>query len=224
MKESSNTRPSSVVTPAADKTCDARCVDDAVDRLLGVGMRAHRNELLAVLDFCREARTMEEVEGLVNRLTGENATVFDACAYCRQLNEAGALDRIDPPEPELVEEEVDGKACLRPGPGRPVRWVTSAGGLRALSRHDLHGQVATLIADEPAYEGIYLRLLCLCDAEGGATAAAMGAEVDDDPAVQEPRLYAPHFFNRLSKCGAIAWHDRAWHTTEVGRDYLEHFA
>ena len=43
--------------------------------------------------------------------------------------------------------------------------------------------------------------------------------MDDDPLVQKPRLYAPHFIDKLEKCDALEWAD-TWTTTEIGREGL----
>ncbi len=36
-------------------------------------------------------------------------------------------------------------------------------------------------------------------------------------AAEEPRLYAPHFIDKLEKCDAVEWRDKSWRITEVGR-------
>ena len=237
-----------------------READERVDRLLDGGMRAHRRTLLGVLEFCQDRRSTDEVEAKVAELDAEEASVFDAPSYCRQLEEAGALERVQPESAEADgnpgeqdgptqadsgeqgASDTDAPAQDDPAPGddpgasagaadpaptaNPTQdaqllWQTTVAGLRALRRHDPCDAVAQLVASQPAYEDIYLRLLCLCDADGGSTAQEMGRTVDDDPALQQPRLYAQHFFNQLARCGAIAWSDHAWHTTERGRAYLK---
>ena len=47
--------------------------------------------------------------------------------------------------------------------------------------------------------------------------------VDNDPLVQKPRLYAPHFVDKLEKCDALEWR-KAWFTTEIGKQGLEMLA
>ena len=49
--------------------------------------------------------------------------------------------------------------------------------------------------------------------EDGKTVKEINAQVDDDPLVQKPRLYAPHFIDKLEKCDALEWAD-SWKTTE----------
>ena len=41
--------------------------------------------------------------------------------------------------------------------------------------------------------------------------------VDNDELLKSPRLYAPHFIDKLEKCDAVEWRDKSWRITEVGR-------
>ena len=47
--------------------------------------------------------------------------------------------------------------------------------------------------------------------------------MDNDPLVQEPRLYASSFVRNLEKCNALCWEDD-WKTTEIGAQGLEAIA
>lgn len=41
--------------------------------------------------------------------------------------------------------------------------------------------------------------------------------------MQKPRLYAPHFVDKLEQCDALEWR-KAWFTTETGKQGLEMLA
>ena len=63
----------------------------------------------------------------------------------------------------------------------------------------------------------------LCNDASGATTPTINGVVDNDPLVQKPRLYAPHFVDKLEKCDALEWR-KAWFTTEIGKQGLEMLA
>jgi hypothetical protein len=197
-------------------------LDEAVERLLSSGMKQHKNTLLAILDFCRDPRTADEVSAFVDSRQAENVSVYDSATFCRNLEKAGAMEEIRQEGQERDEEViVEGNAYVKPGDPATVRFVTTPAGSRALKRYAPADRLAKLVADNSQYEPIYLQLLSMCDEDEGTTPKAMGQAVDDDPLLQDPKLYAQHFFNQLYHVNAIEWRNKAWHTTTSGHAFVE---
>ena len=84
------------------------------------------------------------------------------------------------------------------------------------------GALARVTADgEPYPEGDPEPVLVEVDGvsyyEAGASMPTINEAVDNDELLKSPRLYAPHFIDKLEKCDAVEWRDKSWRITEVGR-------
>ena len=197
-------------------------------------LRGSRRFLDGILEFCREARTEEEVGEEVGRLKRLEFCIYTADVLCAHLVEAGALERIEPEGEDVRVVEVDGVQYLEPacdgagegeaadsGVGEPVRLKTTAAGLSALARERDLGRFQAVLAEDAGYENIYRILLDCCANEGGAAAKELGDAVDGQPEVQEPRLYASYFYEKLAECDLIEWAGKAWVITALGRRAAE---
>ena len=98
-------------------------------------------------------------------------------------------------------------------------WVSSQVGLVMLASDDPRQRVSELLADDAQYACVYRQVLQACSRVDGATAKELDRALYDHPLLQEPRLFAAHFFDRLDECGALVW-DGAWKTTQVGHEAL----
>ena len=201
-------------------------------------LRGSRRFLDAILAFCREGRSEEEVAEEVARLKKREFCIYGGDVLCAHLVQAGALERIEPAGEGVRVVEVDGVQYLEPtsarpggsgadidgqgaeggaGTSGPARLKTTAAGLSALVReHDL-GRFRVVLSEDAGYENIYRMLLDCCANEGGATATQLGDAVDGQPEVQEPRLYASYFYDKLAECDLIEWVGKAWVITELGQ-------
>ncbi|MDR0515025.1 MAG: hypothetical protein LBG81_07690 [Coriobacteriaceae bacterium] len=102
---------------------------------------------------------------------------------------------------------------------RPVgKWVSSAAGLAYIDSFDPASELEAMLAEEPQYLEIYLRILESC-AQAPRTKTELNDLVDSDPLVQSPRRYSGYFIDRLDCCGALKWSPR-WEATTAGREYL----
>lgn len=202
---------------------------EAIRSLLG-RMAARREVLLGIIDFCREPRAVADVEARVRELQARNASVYSAAALCAMLEEAGALVREAGGERITDErqfapdvEVVDGVEYLRPHRMPATAWRATEAGTRVLGEDDPLGRFRAMIEEDRVYMPIYLRILELCDRDGGASAKELGEAVDHEPLVQNPRLFAQHFVERLERCDALTW-DGGWHVTDLGRGAREELA
>ena len=217
---SDNGRPA----PADERPAEERTAD------LLASMAPRRKVLLSILAHCFEPRPVAQVNALVDELQQNNFSVYSAANLCALLEKAGALERVtaDGQPADDVESEprvvvVDGVEYLEAGDPVEVCWLATDAGRAAVEADKPLERLRDLLDRDAAYLPIYKRILVLCAAEGGAKTPDINAAVDNDPLVQKPRFYAPHFVDKLEKCDALAW-QKAWVVTEVGRAGLEMLA
>lgn len=208
--------PTKPLKPAAERIAD-----------LFTAMAPRRKTLLGILAFCEEPMAVEEVNAHIDQLQLHNASVYSPAALCDLLKEAGALKLVDAEneitnslEAEPVVVEVDGVEYLEPGEPLELFWHTTPEGMDAVNQDNPLERTRALLDEDVKYATIYKRILELADTEGGVTIKAINNVVDNDPLVKKPRLYAPHFVDKLEKSDAIEWNG-AWQTTETGREALQ---
>ncbi|WP_080801974.1 hypothetical protein [Arabiibacter massiliensis] len=211
--------------PAADE----RPAEERTADLLKA-MAPRRKVLLGILAYCDAPQPVADVNAHVDELQENNFSVYTAANLCTLLERAGALARVTPDgepaedievEPEVV--VVDGVEYLEAREPVQICWVATEAGRDALEADKPLERLRALLEEDAAYQVIYKRILTLCAAEGGAKTPDINAAVDDDPLVQKPRFYAPHFIDKLEKCDALAW-KKAWIITEIGQAGLDMLA
>lgn len=181
-------------------------------------MRPYRRQLDAILSLCREARTLVQIEEARACSATAAPGVYDTASLCRLLVRAGGLEKRDAPQPEAQLVEVEGVAYLEPAPAseEASRFATTAAGLARLVGAQSLDAFAAMLDEEPRYESVYRILLEECANDGGATARQLEDAVLDHPELQEPRMYASYFYDRLDAAGLIAW-TGPWTVTDLGR-------
>jgi hypothetical protein len=215
---------------AARRTASTEATDTrpAAERIADLfdSMAPRRKVLLGILSFCQTPQLVTDVSAEVDRLQENNFSVYSAANLCMLLEKAGALRRVTQDgeefsrakvEPRVV--EIDGVEYLEPGTAPEAYWLDTAEGREALEADKPLERLTELFATDARYLPIYKRVLTLCAQEGGQTAKALGDAIDSDPLVQNPRLYAPRFVNRLEKCDALVW-AKSWITSDIGRNGL----
>ncbi|MCI1480252.1 MAG: hypothetical protein LKH29_05140 [Eggerthellaceae bacterium] len=206
--------------PAPDERPAAERIADLFDR-----MRPRRQVFLGILRFCQTPQRIADVDAEVERLQKHDYSVYNGANLCGQLERAGALERTgsdEVSEPQLVEED-DGSAYWVPTEHVPEQWQITEAGQAYLDADAPEDRLRAKLAEDAAYERIYLQVLQMCAAEGGATAKAMDDALINDELLQKPRLYAAYFFNNLAECGALVW-DGAWRITDLGRACADELA
>ena len=130
-----------------------------------------------------------------------------------------APERIAYPEgdPEPVLVEVDGVSYYEAGEAPEVCWLATEDGAAYAEADKPLDRLTNLLAEDAKYATIYERILGLTAQESGASMPTINEAVDNDELLKSPRLYAPHFIDKLEKCDAVEWRDKSWRITEVGR-------
>ncbi len=212
-----------------ENTPSTKAQDTGDERLAALfsQMEPRRCVLLDVLALCREGAPTQQVADRVSEAQQTNRSVFSTGAILSLLEEAGGIERrraddtpwpTEPMEPEHV--VVGGVEYLRAAQGAPAFWKTTEAGLRVLENDRPLERVETLFSQDADYLPVYKRVLMLCAPECGATAGQLGRAIDKLDLVQEPRLFAAHFVERLERAGAVEWRD-AWALTDTGVEALD---
>ena len=217
--------PAQQLEAESDNRTPAERIDD-----LFKSMAPRRKVLLGILAFVEEPQTVTDVNAHVDKLQEDNFSVYTAANLCSLLERAGAIERVtaDGTPADEVETEpktvvVDGVEYLEAAEPVEVFWRITEAGQAKLDSDKPIDRLRTLLEEDAKYATIYKRILMLCNDASGATTPTINGVVDNDPLVQKPRLYAPHFVDKLEKCDALEWR-KAWFTTEIGKQGLEMLA
>lgn len=201
---------------------DDRPAKERIDALL-TQMAPRRKVLLGIMDFCRDPKPVSKVNEFVDSLQEHNFSVYSAANLCALLEKAGALIRLTQDgetadgasaEPQVI--EVDGVEYLEANTQAETNWASTPEALALVDADSPLDRFMTLLEEDARYASIYKRLLEMTAAEGGAATPHLGSAVDKLELMQSPRLYAPHFVDKLEKCDAIEW-TKTWTITEIGR-------
>ena len=193
-------------------------------------LHSSRRFLNGILEFCCEERTESEVTGEVARMRELEFCIYGADVLCAHLVEAGALERIEPERDDVRVVEIDGVQYLEPAAGgeegepgaAAVRLKTTQVGRAALELEQDMSRFQEILDEDAGLDNIYRMLLDCCANEGGATAKELGDAVDDQPELQEPRLYASYFYDKMAERDLIEWTGKAWGITEFGKRAVQY--
>lgn len=186
-----------------------------------------RRVLEGILRFLDTPQSATALDAKVIELQTHDFSVYTATNYAALLETAGAITKTDEngilfseaPEQQPLIVEVDGATFLKPAPWREVYWCATDDAREFLASNNPMERLRELLDRDAVYLPIYLRILDAASRDEGAKTPELNAIVDDDPLVQQPRLYTAHFTELLERCGALRW-EGVWRTTEVGLTFL----
>lgn len=191
-------------------------------------MPNRRKTLFAILGHCGQARPVREVVDFISELKLHDKSVYTANDFTTLLQRCGALERVGEDGQPYVEVDlepetvvVDGVEYLQPQTPPPAFWRTTQAGADYLASDDPDARLQEVFEQEGDYLPIFRRILTLCLAHGGADAKAIASAVDGDPLLAHPRYYSSRFVEKLKNCDALAWEDKTWVVTDLGRVALD---
>lgn len=214
---------------AAPEPAAPACEQSARERIeaLFEKFNPRRRVLEGILRFLDTPQSATALDAKVTELQTHDFSVYTATNYAALLEAAGAITKTDEngilfseaPEQQPLIVEVDGVAFLKPAPWREVYWCATDDAREFLASNNPMERLKELLDRDAVYLSIYLRILDAASRDEGAKTPELNAIVDDDPLVQQPRLYTAHFTELLERCGALRW-EGIWRTTEVGLTFL----
>lgn len=207
---------------AAVVKVDERPAEERIEDLFKA-MAPRRKTLLGILEFCLVQHTVEDVSTRIDELQEFNSSVFTPANLCKLLEDAGAIMRIAEDgtpyneievEPILIEE--DGVEYYEVAEPPQVYYIDTPEGRAYYEADNPLERLKSLLAKDEKYAEVYKIIFDMTSGEG-ATMKEIASAIDDLPIVQKPRLYAPHFIDKLEKCDAVEWRKK-WNITEVGEE------
>ena len=179
-------------------------------------MGVFKKQLLAIVDFCREERTSEEVDEMLAPMQAWRQSVYSPVTMRSLLERAGALAcREDGDAPEEG-RDAEGNLVL-PERGGFV-WRSTDEGLGYLAAQDPSGELEQALGENGQAE-VYTLILDLCDGEG-CKISEIERIVGESGLLEDSARQTGFFVGRLEDLDALEWHG-SWSTTETGRRFLE---
>ena len=188
-------------------------------------MRPQRDQLLAIIDFCREERTAEEVDGMLAPSMSHRRSVFTPVILRDLLRKSGALQYLEE-QTEAIEEEslfensdFEEEACaeeeramkfLSVPEKAPGTWLSTPSGLSFLKNREPIAEIERMLSEKPQLSPLYELILEHCAAEARTT-QYLDNLVESHPLAQNPQRFGSYFVGRLEDCGALVW-EGAWKT------------
>lgn len=182
-----------------------------------------RPVFVGTVDFCREPKRGAEVDVRYAELTEYNFCTFSAVRVRAMLEEAGALEYL---EPETEEGESQSQPALDAAHGdddgdyyeiteRPEGWwAATEAGIAVVDSFDPYADLMRLLEAEPEFEPEYRKVLDALSKEP-ASLDSLDALVRDDEPMVANRRYVSFILKKLEDCG-IAEFRGDWTLTEQG--------
>jgi hypothetical protein len=190
-------------------------------------MKHYKKMLLAIMEKCMEPTSEANVLLFIEELSKVDKSTYAPEIILQHLFNAGALKRQteDGQDYETLDFSpktviINGMEFLKPCTPPEIFWKTSKDGEDVVNANKPLENMKAIIIDEPQYRHIYKIVLEQAASENGATEKSLAPLVNDDPALQKPRMYAPRFIDKLSENSSVAWSERAWRITDTGKAVL----
>ena len=183
-------------------------------------MGAQKRQLLAIMDFCRQERTSDEIDAMLEPLMEHRRSVYGPIAMRSLLEKAGALEyRANDEAPEEIADE-NGDLVLPEG--SVATWVSTEAAIEVCDADDPYAQLVEALEGASGPAEAYALVLAMCDDEG-QTIANIGARLEES-GILEGAVFDPTFFvSKLEDIEALEWNG-SWNTTDLGRRYLAQIA
>lgn len=181
-------------------------------------MPAYKAQLVGIVEFCREEKTAEEIDEMLEPLRQHRVCTYSPINLRSILVTAGALiyDDHDEEAEEITDEE--GNLVLPEATPIPT-WRASEEALAFCESLNPYGDLLEALENDSEFVDVYVDVLQLCSGEGCPVSTIEHALNDSgklDDAVKQPG----YFVGKLEDLGAIEWKG-AWKITPLGLQYLE---
>lgn len=180
-------------------------------------MGAQGESLVAIVAFCAQERTSEEVDEMLAPLRADRLSVYTPSTLRRLLENAGALvyHANDTAPDKLTDENGD---LVMPEQAVPT-WTATSEALAWYAARNPLGDLADAVGADEEVADVYARILALCDEEPRSM-SDIAHTLDEEGLLEENGRDAGSLVGKLEELGALAWHG-AWETSALGRDYLD---
>ena len=205
-------------------------------------MKPQRDQLYAIIDFCREERSSEEIDAILEPLRAHRRSVYTPVILRDLLLRNGALEYIteelDEPEADedasvadeaaseiaaaddAAEDNLEGGVQFLEVPEEvPGTWLATPEALAFIQSRTPRTVIDAMLAEKPEREPIYLLVLKECADEPRST-QYLDQLIESHPLAQNPQRFGSYFVGRLEDADALVW-EGAWKTAEAARYLIE---
>lgn len=204
---------------------------------------SRRAILLGIVDRARDGVRSSELFPAIEEMQKDNLSVYEPISYCRMLERAGALVMERPedgvgreaaqgalaggaanalPDDGGDEEELCGVTYLsidEDDAADPV-WRATEEGLAAYEEL-VQGTEwrEKIFGPDAKYAEVYLAVMKMMK-DGGVDKRTLAGKAETFEVTKRPLKLGPYFIDVLEATSAVAWHDGAWHLTDLGARLL----
>lgn len=196
----------------------------------------HATVMRKVLVLCEEPRALEELDAEIGAYPEMRSSAFAPRTVLSWLVDVGAIEELVPgckpageetssgeePGEEVQGFEGDAEDALfssNDSNRGPICFATTEAGLIVANSHRPSGAIEELVMEgEPRYGDAYLLVLNACSKP--QSKKQLEELLNGNPAMENPKLYASFFIDKLERAGAVVW-DGGWCLTKEGRSFVE---
>lgn len=179
-------------------------------------MRPQKRQLLAIMDFCREEHTAEEIDQMLEPFMEHRRSVYNGVALRSLLVKAGALEyHANDTQPEQITNE-NGDLVL-PEQSVPT-WTSTADAIECVEADDPYAELVEAMSDAQGPAEAYALVLAICDDEP-QTISNISHQLEDSGVLEGDEHDPTYFVSKLEEIEAVEWRGN-WVTTDLGRQYL----
>ena len=178
-------------------------LDDATKKILEKlsNEPAYSTVLYKILVYCHPARSSSDVEQKILSFPEMKGSLQSSKTFLKWLAEVGGIEQI------AAKDEDE----------EPV-WHTTAAGQNVVKMESYGNRFERLLAQEPKYKDIYLKVLESCVSPKSRT--ELESMFSGNPILENPLVYPSYFIETLERAGGLEW-DEKWRTTQAGKDLLK---
>ncbi len=157
---------------------------------------AYTAVLYKILEFCEPSRSWDEIARKVASLPEMKTALQSPRVLLSWLVESGGVEQIS----------------AEAGDKSP-RWRTTEAGMNLVRGESPSNRLMQMLARNPIYRDVYLNVLRSCAVPKART--EIESMLEDNPALENPKVYASVFIDSLERAGGLEWNEK-WRTTEAG--------
>ena len=180
-------------------------------------MGAQKDQLLAIIDFCRDERTSAEIDGMLAPYQEYRKSVYTPINMRSLLEGAGALTYISHDEaPEEARDE-EGNLVIPEGCGEGT-WMATDAAIEVFEEQDPFADLVHALDDDEAYLPVYLHVLNFVN-EKDRSISEIEHDVAESGLIEGDKRQPGYFVGKLEDIGALEWRG-IWTLSNLGKQYL----
>ena len=180
-------------------------------------MGSQKDQLLAIIDFCREERTSAEIDEMLAPYQEYRKSVYTPINMRSLLEGAGALTYLS--HDEAPEEACDEEGNLvMPEDCGEGTWLATDVAIEILEEQDPFADLVRVLDDDEAYLPVYLHVLNFVNKKDRSI-SEIERDVAESGLIEGDKRQPGYFVGKLEDIGGLEWRG-IWTLSDLGRQYL----